>query len=978
MLRFLLCCVLLLFQPSLPDAAPAPSEPLLRIETGRHTAVIRRIDVDRSGRWLVSASDDKTVRLWDLRAGALSAPVRIMRPPAGPGNEGRLYSVAISPDGSQVAASGWTQFNQGNSALAADGHAIYLFSRSDGRMVARAEGLPNVINHLAFSHDGRWLAAALGSGGVRVYAVENGGLRLVGQDTRYDKQSNGLHFSPNGKRLVTACYDGLVRLYDLSGLGGGAVQQMQPLAARNAPGGSQPFAVKFSPDGSRVAVGFNEGPRVSVLSAADLAPLYSPRADDLSVGSLGRVAWSVDGRSLYAAGNWQVNGNWVYQVRRWSDAGRGAFRDLQPGVKDTIIDFSPLPDNSMAFGSMDPAIGVFAPDGSLRMLVGPTLADMRQSQNGFPLSYDAATVRFGYTWQDGSPAGFSLHQRTLTQNDSVVAATATGQPDTTSLPVTGWKYGYHPAVDGRALKLLPFETSMSLAVAPGKGSLLLGTDWRLRCFDKNGVQLWETITPGTAWNVNISGDGRLAVVAFGDGTIRWYRYTDGKELLTLFPHADKRRWVLWTPSGYYDASPGAEELVGWLVNNGKQQAADFFPASRFRATYHRPDVIDRILDTLDEGAALQQANAESTRKRQEVSVAQALPPVVTIVSPADGATVASERVKLRYRVRTPSGEPVTGIKVLVDGRPVAQERGLAAVSKAQGDERELTVTLTAADSMVSLIAENRYSASEPATVRLLRPVARTQQKEFVVQPKLYVLAIGVSAYQQSDLRLKFAAKDARDFGAAMQRQKGGLYRDVSVKVLTDVQATRDNIMDALEWLQQETTAKDVAMLFLAGHGVNDPSGIYHFLPVNADPERLKRTAVPFSDLKNTVASLAGKALMFVDTCHSGNVLGTRRGATDIGAVVNELSSAENGVVVFASSTGRQYSLEDPRWGNGAFTKALVEGLSGRADYGGKGKITINMLDLYLSERVKELTGGKQTPTTTKPQTVQDFPLAVRR
>jgi uncharacterized caspase-like protein len=95
-------------------------------------------------------------------------------------------------------------------------------------------------------------------------------------------------------------------------------------------------------------------------------------------------------------------------------------------------------------------------------------------------------------------------------------------------------------------------------------------------------------------------------------------------------------------------------------------------------------------------------------------------------------------------------------------------------------------------------------------------------------------------------------------------------------------------------------------------------------------------------------------------------------------VVNELASAENGAVVFASSTGKQYSLEDDAWGNGAFTKALVEGLSGKADYSGKGTISINMLDLYLSERVKQLTGGKQTPTTTKPNTVPDFPIALRR
>jgi len=132
----------------------------------------------------------------------------------------------------------------------------------------------------------------------------------------------------------------------------------------------------------------------------------------------------------------------------------------------------------------------------------------------------------------------------------------------------------------------------------------------------------------------------------------------------------------------------------------------------------------------------------------------------------------------------------------------------------------------------------------------------------------------------------------------------------------------------------------------------------------------------FSDIKNTVSSIAGKVAMFVDTCHSGGVMG-KRAITDITGVINELTSAENGVVVFASSTGRQYSLEDPNWGNGAFTKAVIEGIAGKADLLGKGKITVNMLDAFIAERVKEITNGKQTPVTTKPNTVPDFPIAVR-
>ena len=409
------------------------------------------------------------------------------------------------------------------------------------------------------------------------------------------------------------------------------------------------------------------------------------------------------------------------------------------------------------------------------------------------------------------------------------------------------------------------------------------------------------------------------------------------------------------------------------------QSANFYPASKFRSAYYRPDVIDRILETLDEGEALRLANAASGRKPQGGAIASLLPPVVTIIAPADGETVRTTEMTLRYATQSPEGTPVTGVRVLIDGRPFSQSRGIDLKQKAtRVGEETLAVTIPPQDCEITLIADNSNATSVPVTIRLKWGGAAPKSGEFTLQPKLYVLAVGVSDYADPTLKLGLAAKDAKDFAAAFAKQKGLLYRDVVLKVLTDQNATRDDVVDGLDWLVKETTSKDVAVLFLAGHGVNDPNGIYYYLPHNADLEKLRRTGVPFSDIRNTVANLAGKALFFVDTCHSGNVMGGRRAVSDINAVVNELSSAENGAVVFASSTGRQYSLEDPKWGNGAFTKALVEGLSGKADFTGKGAISINMLDLYLSERVKELTGGKQTPTTTKPQTIQDFPIAVKR
>ena len=110
-----------------------------------------------------------------------------------------------------------------------------------------------------------------------------------------------------------------------------------------------------------------------------------------------------------------------------------------------------------------------------------------------------------------------------------------------------------------------------------------------------------------------SPDGRLVVAALRDGTVRWYRASDGVELLALFVHSDGKRWVAFTASGYYAPSAAGEDLVGWQVDNGPDQAASFFPASRFRDYFYRPDVVSLVLKTLDEAEAVRRAEAATAQ-----------------------------------------------------------------------------------------------------------------------------------------------------------------------------------------------------------------------------------------------------------------------------------------------------------------------------------------------------------------------------
>lgn len=72
-------------------------------------------------------------------------------------------------------------------------------------------------------------------------------------------------------------------------------------------------------------------------------------------------------------------------------------------------------------------------------------------------------------------------------------------------------------------------------------------------------------------------------------------------MLALYIHvpsdpAAKKQWILFTPQGFYDCSPGADDLIGWHVDRAPDQAADFYPAQTFASTFKKPDIISAAVD----------------------------------------------------------------------------------------------------------------------------------------------------------------------------------------------------------------------------------------------------------------------------------------------------------------------------------------------------------------------------------------------
>jgi hypothetical protein len=952
---------------ALDDAIRAcpDQRPFLRIEIGMHTARIHALAADADCRLLATASEDETVRMWSLPDGKLQ---RVVRWPIGEGDAGKVFATALSPDGRWLAVGGR------DAAFEKLGkHGVTIVDLSSGA-TERFGAFEDAIHRIAFSSDGRRVAVALdGKNGVRVLDSASGVELLADRD--YGDGVSRLAFAPDGS-LITSSYDGQLRRYG---------PDLKLTVKRPAPDGKEPRGVAIDPSGRRVAIGYRLETPVSIVDATTLAPLAKAQTDDLSSGDLFNVAWSRDGGMLIAGGNGSVvNREWHWFLRRFDPNGRRQGADIDVG-NHTISDIQPCGEG-FAFATYEPSFGLLSAQGAATILGSQGTAEMIGKVGAaFAVSADASSVRFGLRAGGQEPVVFDLATATL--KDSLSFPSNFAPPKTVGLlPVTDWLNSWKPKFNGAQLTLDKSTPSFALAVRPDASGFAIGSQPAVYAFDSKGERLWRRVVPAPAHGVNMSADGEILLVACRDGTIRWLRWRDGEELLALFVEPRTRKWVAWTPTGYYMASAGGEGLIGWHVNRGWDQEPDFFAASQFRAPYNRPDIVRLVLQTRDEAEAVRRANA-TAQAVEAKPVAAALPPVVSIVSPADGAHFSGDSVDIAYSLRLPSGSPVDGLDVLADGQPVPAT-GFEETSspEAQG---HIAVSLPRKDTIVSLIAHSGDLTSAPVKVKL---AYYGPSRANLLKPKLYALLVGVTGYYNPDYNnIFYGAHDAEELAKALMAQKGGLYADVQTKIVDDptkpeADPTRSNVEDGLYWLQHEATNRDISIVFLSGHGIRDAKQNFWFLTRDADTARLRNTAISNDDLLDLIASIPGKKVLLIDACHSGAAMTVGYKATpgqttpDMNKVVNDFSTAGSGVVVFAASTGTELAKESDKWDrHGAFAKALIEAIGeGKASMDPSGRITTDMLDLYVEDHVKAITDGQQHPVMNRPVLIPDFPLALAR
>jgi len=546
--------------------------PVLAIDPGMHTAKIRSQAVDREGKYAVTGGADRTVRMWSIADGKLLRTIWI---PSGPEYVGAIFAVAISPDGSTIAAGGWTESIQG-------GSPIYIFDRESGNRIQRIhDDLPSDTKFLTFSLDGRYLAATLGSGGLRVFDRDKDWSEIF-RDDQYGDSSYGAAFARDG-RLATTSDDGMIRLYRYDPISDKPKFRRvgDPL---KAPSGDHPLGVAYSPDGKRLAVGYFDVATVDIFDGTTLERVGGQRPTDVTPAPSGlfKVAWSRDGQTLFAAGAVE-DAQGRYPLFAWDRGGLGDERRTTYCASDAVAGVDTLPERRILVVSMAPCFGLMDARGRPIWTVSSPVLDLRNQRDIMRVSEDGKVVDFGYIGSGAPVLRFDMRSLTLSSpppNDDLTFA-----PRQEGLAIDGWRNGASPTLGGGTLPFEAYDFARSLAIAPDAKRFYLGSSFALTAFDDAGTQKWRWPSRNEIWAVNGSKDRRIVVTADADGAIRWHRADDGRELLALqvlpTKNTDPTRWdwVLWTPEGFYQATPGAEEVLKWVTNHGPDSAATTLPVS---------------------------------------------------------------------------------------------------------------------------------------------------------------------------------------------------------------------------------------------------------------------------------------------------------------------------------------------------------------------------------------------------------------
>jgi WD40 repeat protein len=560
-------------RPLMPSLTP-PGGPMIHI-LADHMDGVRAVAVTPDGRRIVSGSNDRTLRVWDLESGQV---IRTLE-----GHTRGVRAVAITPDGCR-AVSG------------SNDRTLRLWDLASGQMLRALEGHTHGVRAVAVAPDGRRAISGSEGGNLHVWDLESyPKLRTI---EAHRSSLNAVAVTPDGRRAISGSEGGNLRVWDLE-----SGQKLRSLEAHR----SALNAVAVTPDGRR-AISGSEGGNLRVW---DLESGQKLRSLEGHTGSVNAVAVTPDGRHAISASSDQTLGLWNLESGQmlrtieghtsWVNAvaitpdGRRAVS----GSNDRTLRVWDLESEQKlhAIEGRRSAVNAVAvtPDGrrAVSGSGGGTLHvwDLESGQKLCTIEAHRSALKAVAVMPDGRRAisgseGGNLrvwdlesHQklRTIEAHRSALNAVAV-TPDGRRA-ISGSEGGNLRVWDlesGQKLRSLEAHSGAlnAVAVTPDGRRAISGSEGgNLRVWELESGQKLRSLEghTGSVNAVAVTPDGRRAVSASRDNTLRVWDLESGQSLRTLEAHTDSVRAVAVTPDGRRAVSAGWDlTLRVWDLQTGKE------------------------------------------------------------------------------------------------------------------------------------------------------------------------------------------------------------------------------------------------------------------------------------------------------------------------------------------------------------------------------------------------------------------------
>jgi hypothetical protein len=240
----------------------------------------------------------------------------------------------------------------------------------------------------------------------------------------------------------------------------------------------------------------------------------------------------------------------------------------------------------------------------------------------------------------------------------------------------------------------------------------------------------------------------------------------------------------------------------------------------------------------------------------------------------------------------------------------------------------------------------------------------------------YALLIGTGA------DLPVTVKDATAVRDLLINLNQAGYPSKQVKLLCDVSASRQGILNAFDWLASQVNQNLDATVFIyySGHGgyIKDEEE-YFLVPNDYNPLKRRETTISGLDFTQKVETIHAKKLtVWLDCCHAGGIPALKDSGmifvkSSMPTELVDLLESGSGRVIIASSRDNEYSYTGEPYS--VFTNCLIEALQGKATVNQDGCVRILDVLIYLFNQVPHVTNGLQHPFVKKVLNLGDnFPL----